>query len=263
MTNRFRIRTANLQTETQRIPEIVVTVLTSQLYELDHLTRALLLTVATIQSPPHFVIACRPSSLLTPPCQRRRAGQSARFALKNIQVMFQLQYLLHAAVAALVTRHPLALVPDLNLQRHQLYQHTLTAPERRRIPVRSCTHTALLVHYSETPLLELESRCRQRQQVFTFQVHPHANLMLLATNLARRLLAAAPQQVLVQLFPVRELRDRCPVVSTKVAHLAFNAALLVAATRVAKLRFESPVRAKRNESFCLITLLATKDFPYR
>ena len=162
-----------------------------------------------------------------------------------------------------MTRHSLALVPDLNLQRHQLHQHTLTASKRRRIPVRSCTHTALLVHHSEAPFLELESWSRQRQQVLTFPLHPYPDLILLARNLTPRLLTAAPQQVVVQLFPVRELRNRHPVVSTKVANLAFNAAFLVPTTRIAKLRFESPVRAKRDEPFCLITLVAPKDLPHR
>ena len=53
------------------------------------------------------------------------------------------------------------------------------------------------------------------------------------------------------------------MVAAEVAHLAFYTAFLVSSSRIAELGVESPVRAKRHESFSLTTLVASQDLGNR
>ncbi len=169
----------------------------------------------------------------------------------------------HAVVAAFVTRHPASLVPDLNFKRHQLGHRTLAALERRRVPVRARTDATLLIHQTDSSFFELETLRRQWQQVLAFVLHPNTNRMCFAGDVTFLLLAATRQQVVVQLFPIRELRDRRPVIAAEVADLAFHTAFLVSTARIAKFRLKTPMRAKHDEPFCLLTLVTPKDLPHR
>ena len=83
--------------------------------------------------------------------------------------------------------------------------------------------------------------------------------VFLASDVALVLLTAATTQVRVELVPVSKLRNRCPVVAAEVAHFAFYPTFLVASTRIAELRVESPVRAKRYEALRLVALVTPKD----
>ena len=76
------------------------------------------------------------------------------------------------------------------------------------------------------------------------------------------LLAARPQ-VRVQLAQVFHFRHRHQVVPPEVAHLAFHAALLVPTRRVAKLRLESPVRAKGDQPVGLLPLIPAQNLLHR
>ena len=80
--------------------------------------------------------------------------------------------------------------------------------------------------------------------MFALDAHRLAHRERLPVNPPLFLLLTARAQILVQSGQIFYFRHRHQVVPPEITHFTFYAALFVAACRVAKLRLESPVRAK-------------------
>ena len=76
---------------------------------------------------------------------------------------------------------------------------------------------------------------------------------------AALIFAATPLQICVQLVQVTGFRKRHPVVASKVSAFAFDAALFVAAGRVAELALKAPVRSEGDETARLLTAISAQD----
>src|ERR1700688_1103109 len=77
----------------------------SQVQQTDHLLRARCLAKPLVQSLPEAVIAGGPSPQPAPLLQRLAAGQRPWLVLQYVQVVFQVEHLLAAPVAALMSRN--------------------------------------------------------------------------------------------------------------------------------------------------------------
>src|ERR1039458_7517988 len=70
-------------------------------------------------------------------------------------------------------------------------------------------------------------------------------------------------QIYVQLIEAASCRNRHPVVAPEVSPFAFDAALLVAAGRVAKLALIAPMRTESDEAAGLIPPMPTQNLLHR
>ena len=77
------------------------------------------------------------------------------------------------------------------------------------------------------------------------------------------LISQARAQIFIQRGQVFHFKHRHLVVAPEVADLAFHAAFLVAARRVAELRLESPVRTKGDQPVGLFPLMSTQNLLHR
>ena len=99
--------------------------------------------------------------------------------------------------------------------------------------------------------------------MLALDAHRFAHRERLSVNPPLFILLAARPQIFVQRGQVFYFRHRHQMVPPEVAHFAFHAALLVAARRVAKLRLESPVRAKRDQPVGLLALVPAQNLLHR
>src|ERR1700710_399291 len=82
----------------------------------DHRSRAILLAMPRSQPVPQFVITGGPAAGLAPLRQRLRSGERTGLIAQNVQVMFKVEHMLTAAMAAFVASDQTASVPDLDMQ---------------------------------------------------------------------------------------------------------------------------------------------------
>lgn len=87
----------------------------AQHQDLDHRPCSGLLALALADSGPEAVVAGRPAALAAALFERRRPRQSSRLLLEHIEVVFQIQHMQEAAMAAFMPRYGAASVPDLNV----------------------------------------------------------------------------------------------------------------------------------------------------
>ena len=219
--------------------------------------------VSFLQALPEPVEALRPASAFAPLLQRTRSRQRSRFLLQHVEIVLQIEHLLIATETALVPRHALPLLPDLDIGRQQFRLRTRARLQRRRVEVRAHLHAALAIHRRKTGLRQLESFRRQRQQMLAFDPHRLADRHRLACDPPLFVLLAATAQLFVQLFQVLHLRNRHQMVAAEVTHFAFHSALLVASRRVAELRLKAPVRAESDQALRLFPLMTAQNLLHR
>src|SRR5437667_7962750 len=123
----------------------------------DHLPRAWVFAVSFLQALPEPVETLRPASAFAPLPQRTRSRQSSRFLLQHVEIVLQIEHLLIAAETALVPRHALPLLPDLDISRQQFRLRTRARFQRRRVEVGAHLDAALAVHCPKAGLPQFES----------------------------------------------------------------------------------------------------------
>src|ERR1035438_625290 len=177
--------------------------------------------------------------------------------------MLQFQHLLVTSKTALMSRHQLPLLPDLNVGRKQSRLHLYPRLHRRRVPVRAHLDAALAIYLREANLRQLEAFPRQRQQMLALDFHRLAYLHRLACDTPLLVLLAALQQQCVQLRQVLHPRNRHQVVAPEITHFAFDPTLLVAPRRVAEVGLKAPVRTKCYQPLRLFPLVTAQDLLHR
>src|ERR1019366_3415770 len=100
-------------------------------------------------------------------------------------------------------------------------------------------------------------------QVFSLQIHPCANRLGPLPDQTLLIVPGSFQQEDVQGLPTGNLRDRHHVVPAKVSAFSFHPALLVAFSRRAELRLETPMRSEGDESRRLLPLVASQNLLHR
>jgi hypothetical protein len=83
----------------------------------------------------------------------------------------------------------------------------------------------------------------------------------IAGNLPLLVVPARLQQLCVQMFQIRCLRHRHPVVTTEITDFPFDAAFLMSFSRVAELARKPPVQTERDETFRFFTPAVTPVRP--
>ena len=100
-----------------------------------HGAGAVLLAMPGQQPCPELVVAGRPATGLAPLRQRLGPGKRARLVAQHVEVVLQVQHVLAAAMAALVSRHPVAGMPKLDMQRFGARLHPAARTDRHRVGV--------------------------------------------------------------------------------------------------------------------------------
>src|ERR1022692_138904 len=100
-------------------------------------------------------------------------------------------------------------------------------------------------------------------QVFSFQIHSCANRLGPVADQTLLVVPGSFQQEQVQGLPAGNLRDGHHVVPAKVSAFSFHPALLVAFSRGAELRLETPMRSEGDESRRLLPLVAPQNLLHR
>src|SRR6516164_5399720 len=93
--------------------------------------------------------------------------------------------------------------------------------------------------------------------------HQRAHRLAVSGDEAPFIFTAGSEQLSVKLGEVPRFRDRHPVITPKVAYLAFDAAFFVWFGRRAEVALEPPVRAKGNEPRGFLAAAATQDLLHR
>src|SRR5664279_2690152 len=114
MSNCSRIRTTARERLLDRSPQPIVAILPGKHQHLDHLPGAALLAMPIHQRLPDLIETGRPKPSPALLLQRPRSRQCARFAIKHIEIMFQVEDLLLAPITARVARHTAAGVPEFH-----------------------------------------------------------------------------------------------------------------------------------------------------
>src|SRR6266853_2784493 len=127
--------------------------------------------VSFLQALPEPVETLRPASAFAPLPQWTRSRQRSRFLLQYIEIVLQIEHLLIATETALVPRHALQFLPDLDIRRQQFRLRTRARFQRRRVEVGAHLHAALTVHRRETGFRQLETFRQSRQQMLAFDPH--------------------------------------------------------------------------------------------
>src|ERR1022692_263854 len=120
--------------------------------------------------------------------------------------------------------------------------------QRNRVAVGPHPNAAQAIDRRKADLGQVKLLSSQRQQVRLFVQHRGANCLCAPTQNASPIQVATALQVHVQLVLTTSFRNRHPVVAPKVSAFALDAALLVAASRVAELALITPVRTESNEA---------------
>jgi hypothetical protein len=107
--------------------------------------------------------------------------------------------------------------------------------QRNRVAVGPHPHATQAIDSWEADLGQIEQLSGQWQQVRLFVQHRGAHCLSTPAQNASPVFVRAVLQIQVQLVLAASFRNRHPVVAAKVAALAFDATLLVAASRVAEL----------------------------
>src|ERR1017187_8219589 len=168
MSHRGCIRATQGQRLLHRLLQAFPTVPLAEREQLDHLPRAWVFAMPFLQTQPQPVETLRPPSAFAPLPQRTRSRQRSRFLLQHVEIVLQIEHLLIAPETALVPRHALPFLPDLDISRQQFRLWARPRLQRRRITVGAHLHAALAVHRRETGLRQLETFRRQRQQLLAF-----------------------------------------------------------------------------------------------
>src|ERR1039458_5518841 len=212
---------------------------------------------------PKPVIACRPASLRPPLGQRRRAAQCARLAFQHVEIVFQVENLMRAAITALMLRNPYTVLSELNHAGVDASFDYRARLQRHGVEVGAHLRAACLIDTRKAHLGQIEVFSRKRQKMLLLGEQQRADALGAACQDAALIESAVRQQLGVQLGKVAGRRYGNPVVAAKVAHFAFHATLLMALTGSAKAGLVLPVRAKGDETGRQFPLLATQDLLHR
>src|SRR6266545_3259996 len=110
-----------------------------------------------LQTKPEPVETLWPASAFPPLPQWTRSRQRSRFLLQHVEIVLQIEHLLVATETALMPRHALPFLPDLDIGRQQFRLRARPRPQWRRIEVSAHLHAPLTIHRRETGLRQLES----------------------------------------------------------------------------------------------------------
>src|SRR5437762_6132752 len=88
--------------------------------------------------------------------------------------MLQIENLLPALIAALVTRHQLPFTPDLDIRREHLYIRCHARSQWSRVAVGPHGHTASAVHGRKAHLRQIHALLRQGSKKITLAKHQYA-----------------------------------------------------------------------------------------
>jgi hypothetical protein len=95
----------------------------------------------------------------------------ARLLFQHVEIVFQVEYLVTAAVAALATRDAFAVVLDLDARWRNAGGDSQTGPEWCRIPVGFHSDPTMAVHHQrEQDLVNRKPLLGQRQQMRSLQL---------------------------------------------------------------------------------------------
>ena len=127
-----------------------MTVRPNQAQHLNHLARAAGLAMPMNQFPKQPIITLRPQSPLAPRGQWLRADQRTRLAFQHVQIMFEIEHLLAAFVAALVAGDAAALIAYFDMTRIKPHLDRLAGRRRRRIKIGPHPHAAQAIDARKT-----------------------------------------------------------------------------------------------------------------
>ena len=98
----------------------------------------------------------RPATSLAPLRQRLGPGKRAGLVAQHVEIALQVQHVLAAAMAALVSRDLAAGMPKLDMQRIGARLHPAVRPDRHRVGVRLDHRAALLVDQRKRHVRKVE-----------------------------------------------------------------------------------------------------------
>src|SRR5208282_6735973 len=148
------------------------------------LARATLLSVSANQLFKQSIVTLRPQSAFPPRRERLRSDERARLSLQHVEIVFQVENLLLALVAALVTRDAAACVPNFHGARIEPYLDRLAGFGRSRIEIGPHPHAAEPVHPRERDLGQLETVLSERQQMRPLFDHRRSHRLTVSGDLA-------------------------------------------------------------------------------
>lgn len=125
---------------------MLTTELPGQLQEIDHVLGAGLLTGSSHEGLPDLIEALRPKTRASLLFKRPRTRQRARFTGKRIEIMFQIEHLLLAALASFMTGNTVAVMPKLHDTGVHFRLHLRSRFQRHRVGVRQHLDTPEAVH---------------------------------------------------------------------------------------------------------------------
>src|SRR5580692_482157 len=133
-------------------------------HQFDHLSGSAALAVPLIEFLPDPVQALRPAPGLSPLRQRRRSGHRAGLLLQYVEVMFEVENLVPAAVVAGMRGDACTVALDADECGPEARRYPQSRPERSRVPVGLYPHTTFAVHYKWIDgLVDAEDVLRQWQ----------------------------------------------------------------------------------------------------
>ncbi len=221
--------------------------------------------VALLELRPETVEALRPPPLCPTLFQRHGARQRSGLLAQHIQVVLQVQPLLLPLEAALMPRHTLSLVPDLDVGSMHFGldcgcpaaaapSRSSSAPVTQPLPFTFGNETAA----RSKPSAGSGRRCsRSIAMRRPDRLLPPGNHPLLSSSLHDG------QQQLVELLQVAGLRQRHQVVPAEIARLPLPRRPSRCRARCAELALESAMRPEGDESLRLFSLMSAQNLLHR
>src|SRR5271166_5106108 len=164
MPDRCHIRTSKHERFFDRRAHPPMPMLAYQTQHLDHLAGAALLAVPTDQFGQQAIITLRPQPALPPRRQRLRSDECSRLTLQHVEIVFEIEHLLMAFVAALVAGEAATFVPDLDATRIEPDLDRPADLDRSRIQVGSHPDAAQPVYSWERDIGKIKAVLGKRQQ---------------------------------------------------------------------------------------------------
>jgi hypothetical protein len=245
-----------------RYSQAVVTKLAAHLDHFHHRTGAVLLAVSGTQPLPKLIVASRPPPRLPPLRQRFGASERARLMSEHIEIVFEIEHVLTALMAALVPRDLAAAVPDLDMRRTDAHLHPGARLRRRRGEIGLHRHAAVLVDQRKDDFSEVESLGDARVQMRPLFCQQRANALCAPVEHPRFIFAAAGKQKFIKRIDISHIGNRNQVVAPEVTAFALNAAFFMPFAGRAELGLEAPMRAKCRKAHRLLPPMTAQDLAH-